>query len=90
MAADSNTSDGWSVEVLHSIHGVAPATWDTLVGDGCPFFEHAFLAAVEDAACVGPGTGWAPRHLLLRDTAAGGSAVAAVAAWEKRNSNAEF
>lgn len=76
-----------NVEVLRSIHAVDAAEWDALVGDGCPFFEHAFLAAVEDAGCVGPGTGWAPRHLLLRE---GDRAVAAVAAWEKRNSNAEF
>jgi predicted N-acyltransferase len=76
-----------NVDVLRSIHAVDAATWDALVGDGCPFFEHAFLAAVEDAGCVGPGTGWAPRHLVLRE---GGRAVGAVAAWEKRNSNAEF
>lgn len=76
-----------NVDVLRSIHAIDAGTWDALVGDGCPFFEHAFLAAVEDAGCVGPGTGWAPRHLVLREA---GRAVGAVAAWEKRNSNAEF
>jgi predicted N-acyltransferase len=76
-----------NVDVLRSIHAIDAETWDALVGDGCPFFEHAFLAAVEDAGCVGPGTGWAPRHLVLREA---GRAVGGVAAWEKRNSNAEF
>lgn len=76
------------LRVLSRIGEIDPATWDALVGaDGCPFFEHAFLDAVESARCVGPGTGWAPHHLVLVE---GGRPVAAAAAWVKTNSNAEF
>lgn len=32
-----------------------------------PFVSHAFLKALEDARCVGEGTGWLPRHLVLED-----------------------
>lgn len=35
--------------------------WDRLVADGSPFLEHAFLAALEETGCVGPGTGWTPK-----------------------------
>jgi predicted N-acyltransferase len=72
---------------LHSIDAIDAATWDALVAGGSPFFDHAFLRAMEATGAVGPGTGWAPRHLLLVE---GETPVAACAAWEKRNSNAEF
>lgn len=34
-----------------------------------PFTTHAFLSALEDSGCVGPGTGWSPVHLVLEDAA---------------------
>lgn len=40
------------LEVLRSIRDIDAAAWDALIGDGCPFFEHAFLAAAEDSGCV--------------------------------------
>lgn len=74
-------------EILPRISDIDPAEWDALVGAGSPFFEHAFLEALEWAGCVGPGTGWSPRHIVLRD---GGAAVAAVAAYRKTDSHGEF
>jgi predicted N-acyltransferase len=75
------------IRILRSITEIDAATWDALVAGGTPFFDHAFLHAMERAGAVGPGTGWAPRHLVLTES---GRPVAACAAWEKRNSNAEF
>lgn len=34
-----------------------------------PFISHEFLLALEEAGCVGPGTGWASQHLILEDEA---------------------
>ena len=45
---------------LLSIDEVAPAEWNALAADTCPFLRHEFLAALEHQHCVGPGTGWAP------------------------------
>lgn len=40
--------------------------WNALAGpQAC--LSHAFLHALERSASVGPGTGWQPAHLLLRD-----------------------
>jgi len=45
---------------------VDAAAWDRLVADGSPFLEHAFLAALEETGCVGPGTGWTPNIVTAR------------------------
>ena len=66
---------------------VAPDAWDALDLQGNPFLGHAFLAALEDTGCVGPASGWAPRHLLARD---GARLVAAVPLYEKSHSWGEF
>jgi hypothetical protein len=65
-----------------------PATeWNALVGDGSPFLEWEWLASLEDAGCVGPETGWAPRPLLLREA---GRLVAACPLYLKGHSEGEF
>jgi uncharacterized protein len=55
---------------LHpNISEIAPEVWDGLKGDDNPFNAHAYLKALEDAECVGPGTGWQVVHLSLSDEA---------------------
>ena len=54
-------------EIIASILDVPEADWDAINYDNNPFTSHAFLAALEEAGCVGDGTGWLPRYLLLRD-----------------------
>ena len=66
---------------------VAPDAWDALDTHGNPFLGHAFLAALEDTGCVGPASGWMPRHLLVRD---GARLTAAVPLYEKSHSWGEF
>ena len=38
--------------------------WNRLAGD-YPFLRYEFLAALEEAGCVGAATGWTPRHLCI-------------------------
>lgn len=53
-----------------------------------PFLRHEFLRALEDQGCVGPETGWVPRHLLVEDAA--GRLIGACPMYLKFNSFGEF
>jgi uncharacterized protein len=74
-------------EFCSSIDRLDRREWNALAADGSPFARHEFLAALEHTHCVGPGTGWEPRYLALRD--AHGLAGAA-AAFVKTHSFGEF
>jgi len=74
-------------EFHRSIHSLAAREWNALGAGANPFTRHEFLAALERSHCVGPGSGWEPRYLTLRD--AHGLAAAA-AAFVKRHSFGEF
>ena len=75
------------IELLSSIHDIAPTDWDALVNPDDPFTEHAFLAGMETSGSVGPQTGWLPRPVILRDA---GRIVGAVPAYVKGDSYGEF
>jgi hypothetical protein len=75
------------VEQRTSLRAVDPVAWDTVVGDGCPFFEHAFLVGLEITGCVGGATAWQPRYLLAHR---GGALVGALALFLKSDSYGEF
>jgi uncharacterized protein len=70
-----------------SFKEIDPAGWDALVPLGSPFLCHAFLATLENAACVGPGTGWQPAPITLRDER---GLIAAAPAYVKSHSFGEF
>lgn len=57
------------VRLAPEISSIDAAAWDACANpDGRafhPFVAHAFLKALEDSGCVGEGTGWIPRHLVL-------------------------
>jgi predicted N-acyltransferase len=75
-------------EIINEIKSVDPAQWNGLSGTDIPFLRHEFLAALESTGCVGEGTGWLPRHVLLFDdeqTLAG-----AMPLYQKTNSWGEF
>jgi uncharacterized protein len=74
-------------EFHRSIQSLAAREWNALGAGANPFTRHEFLAALERSHCVGPGSGWEPRYLTLRD--AHGLAAAA-AAFVKRHSFGEF
>ena len=75
------------VEILSGVRELPAAEWNALVGDGSPFLEWEWLASLEDAGCVGGGSGWTPRPLVVREA---GRLVAAVPLYEKTNSEGEF
>ncbi|HLB97102.1 MAG TPA: peptidogalycan biosysnthesis protein, partial [Acetobacteraceae bacterium] len=70
-------------EFHRSIQTLAPAEWNALGAADNPFTRHQFLAALERSHSVGPGSGWEPRYLTLRDRH---GLAAAVAAFVKRHS----
>ncbi|MCX7684433.1 MAG: GNAT family N-acetyltransferase [Acetobacteraceae bacterium] len=80
--------DGLTLTLHGAIAEIAPADWDACAGEGNPFVSHAFLSAVEDSGSTGPGSGWAPRHAVLRD--ASGRVVACAPGYLKAHSWGEY
>jgi len=81
------------MRLVDDLTAVAPADWNSLAaasGGGRlqPFLRHEFLHALEATGCVGAGTGWLPRHLLLED--ARGRLLAAVPLYLKSHSYGEY
>ena len=64
-----------------------PVQWDTLAGSD-PFLSHAFLSSLERTRCVGPGTGWHPAPVVVRDDA--GVLVGAAPLYLKDHSFGEY
>src|SRR5512136_3027780 len=75
------------LDVRNSLSGIAPAAWDTLVGDGSPFLEWGWLASLEQAGCVARSTGWLPQYLTLWENA---RLVGACPLYVKGHSQGEF
>jgi predicted N-acyltransferase len=75
------------VEYHHSISSLGAAEWNALGAGANPFTRYEFLAALESSRCVGRGTGWEPRYLVVRDAR---GLAAAVAAFVKTHSFGEF
>jgi len=86
--------DQIEITVLGALDEIPAAEWDACAGDGVtgarpvdPFTTHRFLAALESSGSVGPGTGWAPRHLVARQ---GGIAIAVMPLYAKGHSQGEY
>jgi hypothetical protein len=75
------------IEFHSSIDQLDAREWNALTRGGNPFARHEFLAALEHTGCVGPGTGWEPCYLALRD---GAGLAGAAAAFVKSHSYGEF
>ncbi|CAG0943048.1 hypothetical protein GPROT2_01981 [Gammaproteobacteria bacterium] len=76
------------LQILESISATTAAEWNALEHGGQPFLRHEFLAALEDSGCVGPATGWTPRHVVARDAA--GRLAGALPLYRKTDSWGEF
>jgi len=76
-----------SLQLCASIDELDALEWNALTASLHPFARHEFLAALEHTGCVGPGTGWQPRYLAIRDAA---GLAAATAAYVKTHSYGEF
>ena len=75
------------LEILDGVSGLPRDDWNRLVADESPFLEWDWLASLEDAGAVGPGTGWDPRPLVVRQN---GRLLAACPLYVKGNSEGEF
>jgi predicted N-acyltransferase len=75
------------VQLLDGVAQVPRDDWNALVREESPFLEWEWLASLEEAGCVGAGSGWQPKPLLLRDA---GRLVAACPLYVKGNSEGEF
>lgn len=75
------------VTAAAGVADVGAEDWDRLASGAPPVVEHAFLASLEEAGCVGAGTGWTPVPLVARS---GGRVVGAAPAYLKTHSMGEF
>ena len=73
--------------LLEAVSAAPREEWNALVADGSPFLEWEWLAALEQAGCVGEKSGWWPRPLVLREA---GRLVAACPLYIKAHSAGEF
>lgn len=78
---------------VESLAAVPAHTWNAVAAGSVgaapqPFLRHEFLSALEASGCVGRGTGWLPRHLLLED--ASGGIQAACPLYLKSHSYGEY
>ena len=77
-----------TAEIGNGVALLDPAQWDALNPSGDPFTSHAFLSAMEDSGSVGPGSGWSPAPILIRDT--DGILSGALPAYLKSHSHGEY
>ena len=83
------TSAEVTLRVVDSLESVPAHAWNALLeSTGNPFVRHEFLLALERAGCVGRGSGWTPRHLVLQTAA--GEIEAALPLYSKSDSWGEF
>ncbi|MFW5927081.1 MAG: GNAT family N-acetyltransferase, partial [Wenzhouxiangella sp.] len=66
---------------------IAETDWNGLDPSAGPFVDWRFLAGLERAGCVGPGTGWRSLPLIESES---GRPVCAAPAWLKDHSHGEF
>lgn len=77
-----------TVEVAERLADVPGAQWDACAGADNPFVSYAFLSCLEDSGCVAPATGWAARHVVIKDEA--GDVLACAPTYLKGHSMGEY
>ena len=75
---------------LDRISEVDAGQWDRLNRGGYPFLRHAFLDGLERTGCVGPDTGWRPRHIVLFEDQAQQRLLGAAPLYLKYHSYGEY
>lgn len=81
-------ADGVTAELLNRVSDIPAGQWNALNPSGNPFTGHGFLSALEQSGSVGPGTGWSPAPIVIRD--ADGVPAAALPAYLKSHSQGEY
>ena len=75
-------------QIAKGVADLPAAQWDACNPSGNPFTGHAFLSAMEQSGSVGPGSGWSPAPIVIKD--AGGALAAALPAYLKSHSQGEY
>ena len=83
------------ISALGSLDAIPAQDWDACACPEAarggratdPFTTHRFLSALEKSGSVGPGTGWSPRHLVVRDA---GEIIAVAPLYAKGHSQGEY
>ncbi len=88
------TDDAIEITVLSRLAEIDAEEWDACACPEAatgrpldPFTTHRFLLALEESKSVGPGTGWSPRHLVVR---LGGQVIAVAPVYAKSHSQGEY
>lgn len=76
------------METITSITDVPEKDWNGLLAKPHPFLAHGFLRALEESGSAGPGAGWVPLHLILKDE--GGQITGAAPLYAKNHSYGEY
>lgn len=77
-----------TAEITKSVSASPAAEWDALNLADHPFTAHGFLALLEESGSVGPGTGWSPTPIVIRDDS--DTLVGALPAYLKSHSQGEY
>ena len=75
------------IDIHSHIDDVEADAWNALIRSDNPFVEHRFLSLLESSHSVGAGTGWEPRHVVVRD---GARVVGAAPTYLRHDSYGEF
>lgn len=75
------------IAVSESFETLDAGAWDRLVGDGSPFLEHAWLAALDRTGCIEPDEGWLGQTITAWKD---GELVGAIPLYMKGHSRGEF
>ena len=93
---DRSPQSALSARAVTRLDDVDGAQFDALGDPNNPFVTHAFLSLLERTGCVGPGTPWLPRHLLVtagrgqEDAGASARLVAAMPLYLRADSRGEY
>ena len=80
--------DHFTVDVIERLTDVDRAAWQACAGDDNPFIHYDFLNSLEVSGSVSEATGWAPRHMLVRDGS--GQVLACMPLYIKSHSHGEY
>jgi predicted N-acyltransferase len=84
----NSPNQGWTVEMVNSISAIPAKHWDRCAGSGEPLISHAFFTALEESGSASNSSGWAPRHLVLKDQT--GKIVGVLPLYLKSHSYGEY
>lgn len=77
----------YTTSFVTSINEIPADDWQALAAGAGPFLQYPFLSALENADCVGEGTGWQPYFLLVHHD---NRLIAAMPGYLKADSYGEY